>query len=61
MTKALRPIYTAPTEVAASERVYEFSEARGGRYPAIVKLSEDAWAGFVPLLNFGGRLPADQK
>src|SRR4051812_39179714 len=37
IAKALRPIYTAPTEAAALERFYEFAESWGGKYPAIVK------------------------
>jgi len=51
IAKALKPVYTAPTEAAALERFYEFVETWGGRYPAIVKLWENAWAEFVP---FGG-------
>ncbi|WP_345485008.1 IS256 family transposase [Planotetraspora phitsanulokensis] len=52
IAKALRPVYTAPTEAAALERFVEFAEVWGGKYPAIVKLWEDAWAEFVPFLNF---------
>jgi transposase-like protein len=52
IAKALRPVYTAPTEVAALERFMEFADVWGGKYPAIVKLWEDAWAEFVPFLNF---------
>jgi putative transposase len=52
IAKALKPVYTAPTEAAALERFYEFAEVWGGKYPAIVKLWEDAWAEFVPFLNF---------
>ncbi|MGV9387491.1 IS256 family transposase, partial [Nonomuraea sp. NPDC003707] len=52
IAKALKPVYTAPTEAAALERFLEFAETWGGRYPAIVKLWEDAWAEFVPFLNF---------
>ena len=52
IAKALRPVYTAPTEAAATERFLEFAEAWGGRYPAIVKLWENAWAEFVPFLAF---------
>lgn len=36
VAKALRPVYTAPTEPAATERWLEFTEAWGARYPAIV-------------------------
>ncbi|MET8146704.1 IS256 family transposase [Sphaerisporangium sp. NPDC005288] len=52
IAKALRPVYTAPTEAAARERFGEFADAWGGRYPAIVKLWDDAWAEFVPFLTF---------
>ena len=52
IAKALRPVYTAPTEAAALERFLEFAEAWGDRYPAIVRLWENAWAEFVPFLAF---------
>lgn len=52
IAKALRPVYTAPTEAAALERFAEFAEVWGGKYPAIVKLWQDAWAEFVPFLSF---------
>jgi putative transposase len=52
IAKALKPVYTAPTEDAATERFLEFSETWGKKYPAIVKLWEDAWAEFVPFLAF---------
>ncbi|NQE72678.1 Transposase for insertion sequence element IS905 [Nocardia gamkensis] len=52
IAKALKPIYTAPTESAALERFYEFTEEWGTKYPAIVKLWENSWAEFVPFLAF---------
>jgi putative transposase len=52
IAKALKPIYTAPTEAAALERLAEFAEVWEVRYPAIVKLWENAWAEFVPFLSF---------
>jgi transposase-like protein len=52
IAKALRPVYTAPTEAAAMERFLEFCETWGERYPAIVRLWENAWAEFVPFLSF---------
>lgn len=45
IAKALKPVYTAPTEDAATERFMEFADAWGKKYPAIVKLWENAWAG----------------
>jgi putative transposase len=50
--KALKPVYTAPSEDAATERFLEFQGAWGQKYPAIVKLWSDAWAEFVPFLSF---------
>jgi putative transposase len=52
LARDLKPIYTAPAEAAALERLAEFSEVWEARYPAIVKLWESAWAEFVPFLGF---------
>ncbi|WP_373293120.1 IS256 family transposase, partial [Actinoplanes campanulatus] len=52
IAKALKPVYTAPTEQAAEQRFLEFAEVWGDRYPAIVRLWENAWAEFVPFLAF---------
>jgi transposase-like protein len=52
IARSLRPVYTAPTEDAATERFMEFAETWGKKYPAIVKLWSDAWAEFVPFLAF---------
>jgi putative transposase len=52
IAKALKPVYTAPTESAAMERWLEFAETWGTKYPAIVRLWENAWAEFVPFLQF---------
>jgi transposase-like protein len=52
IAKALKPVYTAPTQAAAEERFLEFAEAWGERYPAIVRLWENSWAEFVPFLQF---------
>ncbi len=52
IAKALKPVYTAPTEAAAKERFTEFTQEWGTRYPAIVRLWDNAWAEFVPFLAF---------
>ncbi|GAB3278776.1 hypothetical protein GCM10027589_05040 [Actinocorallia lasiicapitis] len=52
LADALKPIYTAPTEGAALERWMEVAESWGLRYPAIVRLWENAWPEFVPFLEF---------
>ena len=41
IAKALRPVYTAPTEAAAQDRFDEFAEAWGAKYPAIVRLWDE--------------------
>jgi putative transposase len=38
------------------ERFLEFAEAWGARYPAIVRLWENAWAEFVPFLAFDAEI-----
>src|SRR5215469_6970273 len=52
IAKDLRPIYTAASEAEALERFAEFSGTWEARYPAIVKLWENAWAEFVAFLAF---------
>ena len=56
IAKSLKPVYTAPTEAAATDRFLEFAEAWGGKYPAIVRLWENAWAEFVPFLAFDAEI-----
>ena len=52
VTKDLKPVFTAPSEAAATERFLEFSERWGTKYPAVIKLWSDAWAEMVPFLSF---------
>jgi transposase-like protein len=52
ISRALKPIYTAPTAAAAEDRFLEFQEEWGAKYPAIVRLWENSWAEFVPFLQF---------
>lgn len=52
MAKDLRPVYTAPTEQAAKERLNEFHEIWGERYPAIRGLWDNAWPEFAPFLDY---------
>ncbi|WP_254650704.1 IS256 family transposase [Streptomyces sp. GbtcB7] len=48
----LKPVYTAPTEEAALDRFAEFADAWDRKYPAIVKLWENAWGEFTPFPRF---------
>jgi transposase-like protein len=54
--KALKPVYTAPSERAAKERFAEFMAEWSQRYPAIVRLWESSWAEFVPFLEYDGQI-----
>jgi len=58
IARDLKPIYTAPTEAAALDRLAEFAAAWEDRYPAIVRLWEAAWAEFVPFLAFHAEVRA---
>lgn len=48
----LKPVYTAASEAAALDAFVAFSEKWQQRYPAIIKLWDNAWAEFVPFLAF---------
>ena len=52
IAKDLKPVYTAPSEQAALDRFAEFSDTWEQRYPAIIRLWENAWSEFVPFLGF---------
>jgi putative transposase len=52
LSRDLRPVYTAPTEAAATARFEEFAQQWGGQYPAIVRLWRSAWAEFIPFLDY---------
>jgi putative transposase len=52
IAKDLRPVYTAASESEALDRFAEFSGKWEKRYPAIIRLWENAWAEFVPFLQF---------
>ena len=52
LDKDLKPIYKAPSAQAALDQFAEFSDKWERRYPAIVRLWTDAWAEFVPFLQF---------
>jgi transposase-like protein len=56
IAKALKPVYTAPSEDAATTRFLEFAETWGKKYPAIVRLWENAWAEFTPFLQFDAEI-----
>jgi transposase-like protein len=52
LAKDLRPVYSAPTEAAAAAALDELAGKWRDRYPAIIKLWQNAWAEFVPFLSY---------
>ena len=48
----LREIYTAPTADAAQARFDEFAGTWGDNYPAMIRVWEQSWPGFMPFLEF---------
>jgi putative transposase len=52
MAKDLRPIYTAVKDTVAAERLEDFAERWGAKYPAAVKLWRSAWEEFIPFLDY---------
>jgi putative transposase len=56
VAKDIKPVYTAPSEAAALDALTEFSATWEKRYPAIIRLWENAWAEFVPFLQFDNEI-----
>ena len=56
MSRELRPIYTAVNESAARECFTEFAAKWGPKYPAVVRLWENAWSEFVPFLDYDAEI-----
>jgi putative transposase len=52
LKKDLRPIYTAPTPAAARAAMDEFAQSWGAQYGAVIRLWENAWAEFIPFLDY---------
>ena len=52
IARGLKPVYTAASEAEALDKFAEFSGKWEARYPAIIRLWENAWAEFVPFLQF---------
>jgi putative transposase len=52
----LKPVYTAVSGTAALDAFAEFSARWEKRYPAIIRLWENAWAEFTPFLQFDNEI-----
>jgi transposase-like protein len=52
LARDLKPIYTAPGEAAALAALDALDDKWGARYPAMIRLWRNAWAEFVPFLDY---------
>ncbi|WFE53631.1 IS256 family transposase [Micromonospora sp. WMMD1155] len=48
----IKPIYTAVNATAARAAFEDLAEKWGGRYPAVIRLWDNAWAEFIPFLDY---------
>ena len=48
----IKPIYTAVNATAARAAFDELAEKWGQRYPAVIRLWDNAWAEFIPFLDY---------
>lgn len=48
----VKPIYTAVNATAARSAFDELTEKWGQRYPAVIRLWDNAWAEFIPFLDY---------
>ena len=53
LKRDVKLIYTAPTEPAARAALDDLAEKWGDRYPAMIRLWQNAWAEFIPFLDYG--------
>jgi putative transposase len=52
LKRDLKPVYTAVNATAARAAFDELAERWGSRYPAIVRLWDNAWTEFIPFLDY---------
>src|SRR6059058_2892619 len=52
LKRDLKPIYTAVNAAAARSAFDELTEKWGARYPAVIRLWDNAWAEFIPFLDY---------
>jgi putative transposase len=52
LTRDVKPIYTAINATAARAAFDELAQKWGPRYPAVIRLWDNAWAEFIPFLDY---------
>ncbi|MFJ1543423.1 IS256 family transposase, partial [Micromonospora chalcea] len=52
LKRDIKPIYTAVNADAARAAFDDLADKWGGRYPAVIRLWDNAWAEFIPFLDY---------
>jgi putative transposase len=52
LERGIKPTCTAVNAAAAREAPDQLAETRGSRYPAVIRLWENAWEQFIPFLDY---------
>lgn len=52
IARDLKPIYTAVNATVAGQRLEDFAEKWGSKYPAAARLWRSAWNEFIPFLDY---------
>jgi putative transposase len=52
LKRDIKPIYTAVNAAAARAAFDELADKRGQRYPAVIRLWDNAWNEFIPFLDY---------
>jgi putative transposase len=52
LKRDIKPIYTAVNATAARAAFDDLADKWGGRYPAVIRLWNNAWAEFIPFLDY---------
>ena len=52
LSRDLKPVYQAPSAAVAETALDRLDEKWGGRYPAMIRLWRNAWADFIPFLDY---------
>jgi transposase-like protein len=52
LKRAVKPIYTAVNATAARAAFDELTDQWGPRYPAVIRLWDNAWTEFIPFLDY---------
>ena len=59
IARGVKLVYTAPTADAARAEFVKFTGAWGERYPALIRLWENAWEEFTPFLGYDVEVQAN--